>query len=133
MDPRWWLVLGAIFAGLAVGAGAYGAHGIKPQVDKGLIVQKRLDDFDTATRNQSAHAVGLMLVGLLGLARRPTWPLHFAGAALLLGIVLFCGGLYGYAVFDRHEFVAVVPVGGIAFMVGWLALAIAGWRATTRP
>ena len=134
MDCRGWLVAGALLAGSAVAAAAYGAHGLKPQVEKGAVEQHRLDDFETADRNQMFHAVGLVLVGLLGLAARTRWPLHVAGAAFLLGIVLFCGSLYVYAIWNNKDLFVVAPAGGISFMVGWLALAVAGWQCRpTKP
>jgi uncharacterized membrane protein YgdD (TMEM256/DUF423 family) len=124
MGSRAWIVCGALLAGLAVAASAYGAHGVKGSVDT-----QRLDDYETAVRNHMIHAVALIFVGLVGRGAKSSWVVHFAGAAFLLGILLFCGGLYGFALSNNRGFVSVAPAGGISFMVGWVALAIAGWRA----
>ncbi|HKD38016.1 MAG TPA: DUF423 domain-containing protein [Pirellulales bacterium] len=131
MSDRFWIVCGALLSGLAVAAAAYGAHGLKPQVEKKVIESQRLDDFEIAVRNHSTHAIALVLVGLVARGRQPSRMIHIAGAAFLAGLVLFCGGLYAYAVTDNRAFVAAAPIGGISLMVGWLALAIAAWR--TRP
>jgi uncharacterized membrane protein YgdD (TMEM256/DUF423 family) len=124
MDSRAWIVCGALLAGLAVAASAYGAHGVKGSVDA-----QRLDDYETAARNQMIHAIAMILVGLVGRGAKPTRAVHFAGAAFLLGILLFCGGLYGFALSNNRSLLSVAPAGGISFMVGCVALAIAGWRA----
>jgi uncharacterized membrane protein YgdD (TMEM256/DUF423 family) len=129
MKGRIWIVSGALLAGLSVAAGAYSAHGLKPQVEKKLIEQKRLDDFDSAVRYQMMHAVGLMVVGLVARGQGKSWMLCAAGGLFLAGIVLFCGALYAYAIWDEHDFVRTAPTGGIAFMLGWLALAIGAWRS----
>jgi uncharacterized membrane protein YgdD (TMEM256/DUF423 family) len=124
MGSRAWIVCGALLAGLAVAASAYGAHGVKGSVDA-----QRFDDYETAVRNHSIHAIALILVGLVGRGAKSDWAVHFAGAAFLLGILLFCGGLYGFALSNNKSLVSVAPAGGISFMVGWVALAIAAWRA----
>jgi uncharacterized membrane protein YgdD (TMEM256/DUF423 family) len=124
MDSRWWIVLGGFLAGIAVLASAYGAHGL----DKADIGQRRADDFELAARYQTIHAIGLVLTGLIGRGVRRHWCVHIAAVGFLLGIVLFCGGLFGYAIWNSRAFATCVPIGGIAFIVGWVALAIAGWR-----
>ncbi|HEV3416296.1 MAG TPA: DUF423 domain-containing protein [Pirellulales bacterium] len=129
MESRCWFVAGAVLAGLAVAASAFGAHGIKPQVDKGRIEAQRLDDFEIATRNHMIHAIALMLVGIVGQVGKPSWSLRIAGTAILFGILLFCGGLYGYALSNNRNFLETAPAGGILFMVGWAALAVAGWKS----
>jgi uncharacterized membrane protein YgdD (TMEM256/DUF423 family) len=70
------------------------------------------------------HAIGLVLVGLLGLRHRSRM-FDVAGWAMLVGIVLFSGFLFAWLATGRKAFVYPVPVGGISFIIGWLALAIA--------
>lgn len=132
MSDRVWIVCGALLSGLAVAASAYGAHGLKPQVEKKLVDAQRLDDFETAARNHTIHAIALVLVGLIARGRAPSWMIHVAGGAFLAGLVLFCGGLYVYAISDNRALIGAAPVGGILFMVGWLALAIAACRREAR-
>ncbi len=120
-------------AGLAIAANAYGAHGLKPKVDQKLIEQIRLDDFEIAVRHQFCHALGLMLVATLGVAGAPSRAARWAGSAAAVlfgvGLVLFCGGLYGFAISGDKACFAAAPAGGIAFILGWFALALAGWLA----
>jgi uncharacterized membrane protein YgdD (TMEM256/DUF423 family) len=129
MGDRFWIICGALLSGLAVAASAYGAHGLKPQVEKRLVEAQRLEDFETAVRNHTTHAIGLVLVGLVARGHARSWMIRIAGLTFLLGMILFCGGLYAYALSDNRGFTAAAPAGGISFMVGWLALAIGAWRA----
>jgi uncharacterized membrane protein YgdD (TMEM256/DUF423 family) len=63
------------------------------------------------------HAIGLILVGVLGLYHR-NHLIDLGEWAMLLGIVLFSGCLYAWLATGRRLFVYPVPVGGIAFIVG---------------
>ncbi len=132
MSDRVWIVCGALLSGLAVAAGAYGAHGLKPQVEKKLVDAQRLDDFETAARNHTTHAIALVLVGLIARGRSHSWTIHIAGGAFLAGLVLFCGGLYAYALSDNRAFIGAAPIGGILFIIGWFALALAASQRTGR-
>lgn len=139
-----WIPLGALLAGLAVAAGALGAHGLdgrfqvqyrgrvyskklpdQSQSDPVPLAAKRLADFRTGTEYHMAHALALLVVGLLA-GHRPGRLVHVAGGCFLAGIALFSGGLYGLAVFDQPMLGAsIVPIGGVLFIVGWLCLMIA--------
>ena len=120
---RLWLVVGSVCGFLAVLAGAFATHGLERS---GLPDAARL--FDTATRYQFWHALALISVAwivTLGPTRRLA---NFAGAAFLLGIVLFSGSLYLYALTGISALVFVTPAGGISFLVGWALLALAAFR-----
>ena len=116
---RAWVALGAVNALAAVACGAAGAHAVPPE----LAVT-----WDKAVDYQMAHALGLLLVGALS----ATWPgnrlMHWAGALLLAGIVLFSGSLYALVATGLRPLAMVTPFGGSAFLLGWLLLAIAAWR-----
>jgi uncharacterized membrane protein YgdD (TMEM256/DUF423 family) len=127
MESRWWIVLGGLLAALAVVASSYGAHGL----DRADIGQRRAEDFDLAAHYQMVHAIGLVLVGLIGRGDVRRWCVHISGAGFLLGIILFCGGLFIFALADNRTLAPLIPVGGIAFIVGWITLAIAGWRSSS--
>jgi uncharacterized membrane protein YgdD (TMEM256/DUF423 family) len=121
MGPRFWFAAGAVLAGLAVAAGAFGAHGLRDRLSPG-----DLATFETATRYQMYHALGLLAVAWAhhrGAAAAPV-----AGWSFLLGIVLFSGSLYLLTLCGLRGMGAVTPLGGVAFLAGWAALA---WSAGT--
>jgi uncharacterized membrane protein YgdD (TMEM256/DUF423 family) len=122
MNPSTVLVCGAVLGALAVAAGAFGAHGLEGRLEADQLVT-----FDKAVRYQMYHALALVLVGLLAL-HRPSPATTVAAVAFLVGIVLFSGGLYGWVLAGIGPLVHVVPVGGTAFIVGWVALAAAAWK-----
>ncbi|MBX3154434.1 MAG: DUF423 domain-containing protein [Deltaproteobacteria bacterium] len=112
MDSRSPLVAaGAINGAVAVAAGAFAAHGLRDRLET-----RALEIFETAARYHMYHALAMVLAGLL-LARRAGWTFQ-------LGIALFSGSLYALALTDVKVLGAVTPLGGLAFLVGWLWLAI---------
>jgi len=129
MKPRYWIVLGAVLAALAVAMGAFGAHALRSRLITSdpapADALRLLEVFETASRYQMYHALALVLVGLVA-GRRNTVALRLAGWLFAAGIVLFCGSLYGLVLTQNKLLGAITPLGGVAFMLGWLALAIAG-------
>ncbi|MCG3777549.1 MAG: hypothetical protein JW388_0242 [Nitrospira sp.] len=113
------LVLGTVFAGVAVAAGAFGAHALSKILD-----EHRLQVFDTATRYQMYHAVGLCIVAW-AIDRYPSQRLEQTGWLFTLGILLFSGSLYVVSLAGIRWMGAVTPIGGAAFLAGWLLF---GWR-----
>ena len=109
-------MLGAGFAFLAVALGAFGAHGLESRVPPADLVT-----FETGARYQMYHALALLLLaaGPPGMSRRwvrvSTW-------AFSLGILLFSGSLYLLVLSGIRGLGAVTPVGGVSFLIGWLAL-----------
>ena len=117
-----WLLIAAINGFLAVAAGAFGAHGLQNRLDAhGLQV------FETGARYQMYHAlaIGLTAFALRGSAAAPA-----RGAAILFlaGIVLFSGSLYALALTNSRALAMITPVGGLAFLAGWIALGFAATR-----
>lgn len=140
-----WITLGAIFAGLGVTAGAFGAHGLnkyftekyaetEPKTVAGETLPasaKYLRDFNTGVRYQMWHAFGLIAVGLLAL-RKKSRSLEVAGWLFVAGIVLFSGALYVLTIAGPHwqgvTWGLVAPFGGTAMIAGWVALAVGACR-----
>ena len=113
---------GAISGCVAVAAGAFGAHALK-----GRLTPEALQTFEVGVRYQLVHALALVLVGLLA-TRAPTTALAVAGWGFLAGTVLFSGSLYGLSLTGIRAFGPITPIGGMAFLAGWAALAVAGLR-----
>lgn len=122
---RIFLTLGALSACLAVAAGAFGAHALRDRLSADM-----LQVFQTGVTYQMYHALGLLAVGIL-LARfsidGSVW-LNAAGWLFVAGSVLFSGSLYALSLTGITWLGAITPLGGLAFLLGWLGLAIGLWR-----
>lgn len=121
---RTWLTLGALSGFIAVALGAFGAHGLQARMP-----QARLDTFEIGARYQMYHALALLAV-----AWAASWSqsslVNAAGWAFLIGTILFSGSLYYLGLTGSRALVLVTPMGGAAFLLGWLCLAILGFRST---
>src|SRR5262245_2233965 len=127
MLPRIWIVLGAVSAAFAVGWGAYHAHGMESLLAiRGMEapqLERAMHNFDVAIRYQAMHSIGLILAGLIGLHGRRWW-LDAAAFFFALGTLLFSASLETSVLLDIKLPWFIVPAGGLAFILGWLALAI---------
>jgi uncharacterized membrane protein YgdD (TMEM256/DUF423 family) len=112
------IALGALNGAIAVAAGAFGAHGLRSRLEP-----RALEIFETAARYQMFHALAMVLCGAL-LTRGATT----AGWLFLAGIVVFSGSLYALALSDIKVLGAITPLGGLAFLAGWVWLAWSAWR-----
>lgn len=119
MTGKIWIACGAVLASAAVAAGAVGTHVLKETVK---LDPDALATYEVAVRYQMYHALGLILVGLIA-ARANSRLVAAAGFAFSLGILLFSGGVYAWLATGIKPFVQVVPIGGTAWIVGWLLLA----------
>ena len=118
-----WFGVGAVAAGLGVALGAFGAHVLKPRLALDL-----LEIFETGVRYHVYHALALLAVGWAA-TRWPEAPaVQVAGWAFAAGIVVFSGSLYLLAITGQRWLGAVTPLGGVAFLVGWAALALVAFR-----
>ncbi|HLK12676.1 MAG TPA: DUF423 domain-containing protein [Candidatus Binatia bacterium] len=112
--------LGAALAALAVAAGAFAAHGLRARLAPDLLAV-----FETGARYQMYHALALLAVAW-AVGR---WPgAAVAGWLFVAGVVLFSGSLYVLALSGVRWLGAVTPLGGLAFLAGWLVLAWVAWR-----
>ncbi len=117
------IFVGSILAGLSVAGGAFASHALKDKLS-----DRSLEIFETGTKYQMYHALALILVALL-LTRLETIPitLSSAGYAFIIGVVIFSGSLYALSLTGIKWLGAITPIGGAAFLLGWLSLAIAAW------
>jgi len=121
MTPeRLFFTLGAVLAGLAVGFGAFGAHGLRGTLDA-----NDLATFEVGVRYQMYHALALVVVAWAA-SRGESAAVIWAGWLFVAGIVLFSGSLYFLVLTGPRWLGAITPLGGTAFLAGWALLA---WSA----
>jgi uncharacterized membrane protein YgdD (TMEM256/DUF423 family) len=117
-----WGAVGALSAAVAVICGAFGAHALRSRLSADLLAT-----FETGARYQMFHALALLgITGWLGRMRHPA--LGWVPWLFLAGTVLFSGSLYALALTGVQALGAITPLGGAAFIAGWLALAWGLWR-----
>ncbi|WP_453992878.1 DUF423 domain-containing protein [Bacillus nitroreducens] len=114
------LILGAVHAFLAVALGAFGAHGLE-----GKISEKYLNTWNTAVQYQMFHAIGLFIVAFLADKLSHVSLITSAGWSLFIGIILFSGSLYVLSVTGIKVLGAITPLGGVAFLIGWVLVIVA--------
>ncbi|MFQ5669315.1 MAG: DUF423 domain-containing protein [Acidobacteriota bacterium] len=114
--------LGAVSAFLGVAAGAFGAHGLKTRLPPDLLAV-----FEVGVRYHLLHAVGLML-SAWAVHRWPGSVVTWSGWSFAAGTLIFSGSLYALALTGQRWLGAVTPLGGLAFLVGWLCLAWGAWK-----
>ncbi|HEX8751239.1 MAG TPA: DUF423 domain-containing protein [Nitrospira sp.] len=123
---RQFLLMGTIFAGMAVGAGAFGAHSLK-----GILDAPMLTAFETAARYQMYHALGLCIVAW-SIEHHPEGRFATVGWLFTIGIVLFAGSLYSLSLSGVRWLGALTPLGGAAFIAGWGVFAWEAWCSDKR-
>ena len=120
---RTFFILAALFGGLGVALGAFGAHALRSIVGPELLVT-----FETGVRYQMYHAFALMGV-VVALSRWPQSSLAvWAGWLFVAGVVIFSGSLYALALSGQRWLGAITPLGGVAFISGWICLLLVAWR-----
>jgi len=121
---RFLFAAGALSAAIAVGTGAFAAHGLKAR-----LAPEALAVFETGARYQMYAAFGL-LAAAWAAARWSGAAVSWGGWLLVAGTVLFSGSLYALAVTGVRWLGAITPFGGVAFIAGWVLLAVAALRAS---
>ena len=126
MNSSFWIRVGSILGGLGVAAGAFGAHLLEKQLEP-----RQLQVFETAVRYQMFHALALVGVGILFMIGGANRALNVAGWAFLTGTLLFSGSLYALVLTGVTKLGMITPIGGIGFLVGWVALTVysSGFKA----
>jgi uncharacterized membrane protein YgdD (TMEM256/DUF423 family) len=118
------LAIAAILGGLAVAAGAFASHALQNQ-----LTERAIAVFNTGVRYQMYHALALLIVAMLVGTAKSTLPwLTAAGWCFIAGVVLFSGSLYLISLAGIKAVGPVTPIGGVAFLAGWVCLAIAAVR-----
>lgn len=117
------IMLGSLLAALGVMLGAFGAHALKARVTADM-----LEVWQTAVFYHLVHAVAVLVVAAL--AVRLGTSAGWIAVLFIAGILLFSGSLYALVLTGIRPLGMVTPVGGMAFIAGWLWLAVAAWRMT---
>ncbi|MBF0447894.1 MAG: DUF423 domain-containing protein [Magnetococcales bacterium] len=119
---RFFIMAGALNCFLAVGLGAIGKHGVRSNFG-----EQAFDIFQTASHYQMSHGLGLILIGLCCRFFPMTPPFFRAGWVMLIGIMLFSGSLYLFALTKLSFLAWLTPFGGLTLLFAWLLLAWAGF------
>ncbi|MDB6060035.1 MAG: hypothetical protein JWM78_138 [Verrucomicrobiaceae bacterium] len=119
-----YLLIGALNGFIAVALGAFGAHGLKQRLSADLLAV-----YQTGVQYHFYHTFALLIAAALMLY----WPqnnlLRWSALLFCVGIVIFSGSLYVLSLTGIRWLGAVTPLGGVAFLAGWIALAVAVWKA----
>lgn len=119
---RLFFLVGSISALIAVGLGAFAAHGLK-----GRLSPEMLNAFEVGVRYQMYHALALLAVAW-ALSRWPRAEITVAGWLFIAGTIIFSGSLYLLSLTGVRWIGAITPIGGVAFLLGWLSLVWGVWR-----
>lgn len=127
--PRLWMTLSGLFGAIGVAVAAWSTHGlpaIVPADELALAISRA----NTANQYLLLHALALLGVAVAQRQAPSLW-LNVAGVLFVLGMLAFAGGLYGLRILagiHTGPSVYIVPLGGSCLILGWAALAVAGWR-----
>ncbi len=121
MNPiaKLFLSIGAVSGALGVMLGAFGAHGLKEKLS-----EKMLANWMTGVEYHFYHTFAILAVGLLAMHVQSK-SLSSSGWAFVAGIAIFSGSLYVMALTGVTKLGMITPIGGLAFIVGWVLLAVA--------
>ncbi len=119
---RLFIAIASVLAGVAVALGAFGAHALRDVLDA-----NDLAIFETAVRYQMYHALALLAVAWAW-TRWDSQLLVVAGWCFVGGSVVFSGSLYALVLTGQRALGAITPVGGVAFLVGWVLFCLAALR-----
>ncbi len=119
-------ILGSLSALLGVALGAFGAHSLKSSLSSEMLAI-----FETGVRYQMYHSFALVVAGW-AFEKYSHTIFSKAAWSFVAGILLFSGSLYALALTESRWLGVVTPFGGLAFLVGWLLLAVGFWNAQPR-
>lgn len=123
---RVFIIIAGLAGLLAVALGAFAAHGLRGQIDANLLAA-----FNTGVQYQMYHALALLLVAVLSQQLPGQKLLYGCGYFFIAGMLLFSGSLYGLALTGAKWLGPITPIGGLAFMFGWLLMVCAAFKFKT--
>ena len=113
-----YIIIGALLSALGIALGAFGSHSLKTKLNPDELVV-----YDIATRYLMYHAIGIISLGILAF-NVPESVVEVPVILMLIGIVLFSGSLYLISIKGYTKLGVITPLGGTAFIVSWVLLAI---------
>ena len=113
-----YIIIGALLSALGIALGAFGSHSLKTKLNPDELVV-----YDIATRYLMYHALGIISLGILAF-NVPESVVEVPVILMLIGIVLFSGSLYLISIKGYTKLGVITPLGGTAFIVSWVLLAI---------
>ena len=122
MKPSTIIQTAAIFGAIAVGIGAFGAHGLKPMLES----TGRMETFETAVKYHFYHSLALFGLGIWASLTHGLKKVALSFWGFTLGILIFPGSLYVLCLSGITWMGAITPIGGVSFIVGWIGLFLAG-------
>lgn len=121
---RTFFVIGSLIGSMSVALGAFGAHALRDRIEASLLA-----NYQTGVNYMFYHTLALFIV-VLALTR---WPgssqAVWAGWLFVIGIIFFSGSLFVMAFTGMRWLGAITPIGGVAFIAGWLLLAWTAWQS----
>jgi len=127
MNARSIIATGAVLMALAVVFGAFGAH-----IVQDMLTPDRFEVYKTGVEYHFYHALGLLLLGVISMKMPGNKWLTWSGYSLTAGILIFSGSLYVLTLTDTGWLGAVTPLGGVAFILGWIFLAVGVLKADSK-
>ena len=113
-----YIIIGALLSAVGIALGAFGSHSLKTKFNP-----EELVIYDIATRYLMYHAIGIISLGILGY-NVPNSIVKIPIIIMIIGIVLFSGSLYLISIKGYTKLGVITPLGGTAFIVSWVLLAI---------
>ncbi len=130
MQPKYWILLASLLGASGVALGAFQAHGLEPFLARqgltGEELAKRMNNCEVGVRYQMYHALALLAVAWV-VSQTGGGAAQTAGFCLFAGVLIFSGCLYGIVFTGVKILGAIVPIGGLLMIIGWLSLAVAAW------
>src|SRR5690606_39958762 len=124
MTDRQLIIIAALTLLVGVGAGAFGAHGLKR-----VVTPDMLSVWQTAVLYQLVHGLGMLLIAVLS-TRLGSPLLNLSGGVMFAGVLIFSGSLYALVLTETKWLGALTPLGGAAFLAAWAMVALAAYRAS---
>ena len=114
-------LVGASFVTLAIGLGAYGAHGLEDAFSQ---TPRMKGAWANAVDYQMFHGLALFVLGIVRIDQKRAKLWMVSGILMTLGVILFCFSIYAWVFGGPEGLIQITPLGGFSFIFAWVLLAI---------